>query len=98
MGIDKIRKTYRMGGINIDFIIADGVAAMTTNNHHVTEQLYKKALNSGKPNLNYNYRLFVFTEKFPGKLKEEIAEMIEKDMKTADEEGKKARIWASKQK
>lgn len=94
MAIDKIRKTYRLGTIVIDIIIADGVAALTTNNFRVTEQMYKKALNSGKPNLSYNYRLHVFTEKFPGKTKEEIEPMIAKDMETAKEEGRKAKEYA----
>jgi len=91
-----IKKTYRMGTIVVDFRISDGVAIMTTNNHRVTEQLYKKASNSGKPNMSYNYRLHTFIEKFPNKTEKEIVEMLDEDMKTADEEGKRAKQQALK--
>ena len=93
-----IKKEIRMGTITKHFRVEDGVAIMTTNNPRVTFQVFQASSKAGKPNITYNHRLGAFIEKFPGKNENEIWELLEKDLKTANKEGRKARAYALKQK
>ena len=86
-----IKKEFQMGSVILQFRISDGVAILTTNDPRITHQIYLQSFKADKPNINWNWRLSAFIEKFPNKKENEILELIKKDLEEANKKEKELR-------
>ena len=82
----EIKKKYNVGMLQIQARINNGFVTMTTNMPQVVRQIYEIKKSEGKK-IRYNERLQCLVEYYDGKTAEQIAEIVDNEVKLAFKQG-----------